>query len=237
MVQTNPLIISGSPRDIPEVRDITLQIQYDKLLAKYYSEADAYRLLQNFFLEHKEYTHAVICPDDLVVDPTYFNVLKWDVEQLNPPYLAGICPLQWGSHQYACGMTPAHEVGPYHYMEDRDIEYERARQKSPILRVMWEGFACAWIRRDVLEKISLRAVSGSMGFDVAFSYDCINHGIPQYVDSAVKLVHLKNKPFQAWSGALDWHAWTPGRIRTIGISHPDRHLEFYEGDNKIKEIK
>ena len=75
MTKINPLLCCPSPRDIREVYEALRETGYDRLYAKYYPEKTAYNLLRDYFLDHTEYTHLVICPDDLIIKKEHIDSL------------------------------------------------------------------------------------------------------------------------------------------------------------------
>jgi hypothetical protein len=194
--------VRPSPRDIPEVLDAHKQIKCHKVWAKYFDEASAYRRLRNFFLYHKEYTHFVICPDDLIVTPEVFEGLRRDMEEQDFPVLAGLCNLNYQDLAkpvvtYSCCLS----VSGLQF-----ITSEYLKTHSGFQKMGHEAFACTWVRRDVLEKIPLNGLNfarmfnedGWMevegrSFDWAFSIDCAKHGIPIHVDLDQKMIHLANR--------------------------------------------
>jgi hypothetical protein len=178
-----PLICSPSPRDIPEVRAAWDTIHCDRYLAKYFDEKQAYEILRDYFLDNKEYTHMVICPDDLVVTKEVFDTLMKNVTMFDFPVLAGICNLDWQQMDtYSC----CQQVSGFQFFKDKDLHGE-------IIRVGHEAFACSWIRRDVIEQIELNGVNEGHHFDWAFSLECAKRMVPIHVDTSAKMLHLKNR--------------------------------------------
>jgi hypothetical protein len=186
-----PLVCSPSPRDIKEVRAAWDTLPHDKFLAKYHDEKTAYKLLRDFFLEHEEYSHMVICPDDLVVTRDVFKSLLNNTIVLDYPVLAGMCNLSW---QQMDTYSFCKKISGFKFVTEKDLPEVRAEQNnSVILRVGHEAFACSWIRRDIVEKIELNGLNEGHHFDWAFSIECAKRNIPLHVDITAKLLHLKNR--------------------------------------------
>jgi len=167
-------------------------IPYDKLYAKYYLEGDAYRLLQEYFLDHTDYNYMVIAPDDLVLNKEGVDLLIKDIEQFEYPALAGICNFSYHDRtRYACG--PSINGGPTsHSLES--LKQEVAKN-GPIIRVGMEAFSCLFIKREILEEhypglIKPMPISS---FDWGFSHACHWKNIPIRVDTRAQFLHLANR--------------------------------------------
>src|SRR6266540_3850211 len=77
----NPLLVIFQPREIPEFLEATNKLKIDKLWMKYFPQEEAYVTARFWFLEHKEYTHFVILPDDLIVKQEHLDMLSNSFEQ------------------------------------------------------------------------------------------------------------------------------------------------------------
>lgn len=191
-MDVKPLICSASPRDMPDVKAEMDKIKCDKLFAKYYEEFDAYKNLRDYFLKHDEYTHMVLCPDDLMVTSEVFNVLKEAIEKFNLRVLSGICNYDYQNQdKYNCWQSLQKGYGLItNYMTQEEMD----RAPGGIIQVQFEGFACTWIRRDVVEEIEFRGVmwedKSLHSFDWQFAVDCATRGIPLYVHKKAKMLHL-----------------------------------------------
>lgn len=187
-----------SPRNIPDVIKWWDQIPYDKLIEKYRMPLDAYTNAKNYFLEHKQYTHLVICPDDLEVTPDAIEQLIDDVEFFGFDVIAGMCNIDEtqpdtyaiqpiGSQVYT-NNHPDCTFGSWYHKEDKPI-----LPKKDIIQVGFAGFTCEMISRRVLEKVSLEGASnGKQGnFDWNFTRECHELGVPIMVDTRVLLYHRR----------------------------------------------
>jgi GT2 family glycosyltransferase len=187
-----PLIVSASPRDIPIVAEELAKIPCDKFLAKYHSELAAYRILKQFFLDHSEYTHMVLCPDDLIVTKRDFIIILTDVIEHNYPVIGGICNMsEQEPNIYAASYGPLPKSKGESTILPWLDEAEISHTIDPIRRVKFDGFACTFIRRDVVEKIDFAPFVLKCCFDLQFSVDLEKRGIPQYVDVRAKMLHLR----------------------------------------------
>lgn len=206
----NTLICSPSPRDISDVKVEMDKVVSDKAFAKYYPEKEAYSLLRDYFLDHKTYTHMVIAPDDLIVTPRAFNTLKTDIMLNDFPVLAGLCNLFYSdiiahtnyllmAKRYAC----AFHMNKQDWLTDESIHAIYKETKDHFFKVEHEGFACTFIRRDVVEQIPFHG-EPTTSFDIAFSRDCMKKGIPIRVNILVRMAHLANRfnRYEKWGRDL-----------------------------------
>lgn len=204
------LISSPSPRRIKQFKqklDI-LNTKYDIFLVKYdFVEINAYKSIRNFFLEHKEYTHLAILPDDLLVDLKHVDKLMADIQEGDYQVISGVCNFactnrrmfnKIGAIEY--GKVDAHErmkkSGRFDYFNDimsreRLEQIKKQLEKKPhrIIRVSHSAFPLTIIRRDVVEQIEFG--SNLMGVDTDFFQKAIKAGIPTYADLDVQTFHLK----------------------------------------------
>lgn len=195
--EMNPLMARPSPRDIPEVKEESDKIKIEKLWVKYYQEKEAYTIIQDYFLDHKQYTHLVIAPDDLVVTREAFDRIRhWSVKY-RLQVIAGICNLSWQERdKFSCCQS----VSGFRFATEEDFDNHRwydGRYRQ-LIEVGHEGFACSCIRRDVFENYNIRLDDGmnddkSAHFDWAFSLKCNKAGIPIYVDKKARMLHLRNR--------------------------------------------
>lgn len=216
-----PLFASPSPRDIPQVIKCHQQLKYDRVYAKYFVERAAYWHLRNFFLQHPEYTHLILIPDDLVFTPDDVEQIYKDLQENDYPILSGICNVNLDSHKDRWSITEnlPHPMRPlqkcddptgdkawygwrwYSWFTDKTIEEEQKRQNSTIIRVPHSGFALQCIRRDVVEAIEFVTDAKDNGLedvetssvDVMFSNTCMFARIPIMVDPRIKMLHLRNQ--------------------------------------------
>lgn len=188
------LIACPSPRDIEIVSEELKKIPCDKFFVKYHHENDAYRLIRDYFLEHREYDgYLIICPDDLIFTKKDYDILLTDVERLNPPAISGICNVT-RDNAYWYSVSDAGNP-EYYYMSWIDIK--KLEEPPPIKKVTFVGFSATWIRRDIIEekKVTFTGMPGGYedrecGFDQRFAIELFKQNIPQYVDCRAKMLHL-----------------------------------------------
>jgi hypothetical protein len=213
----NPLAAVPSPRNVQKTKDALDKIKVDKLWVKYYSEGKAYSIMQNYFLEHEQYTHLVLCADDLIIQPEHFWALAKSVQSDPDKYqvFSGVCNLDIqneNAYQLAvCTKFPPcnprrHSMGyGYAWIDVRghNLGRKNVAQRQPcpvgINLVAFSGFPCMFIARPILERITLRTdyeynlqyrLPGS-SVDTVFCWDCYLNKIPIYADFDVCMLHLR----------------------------------------------
>lgn len=196
----NPLLFSPSPRDIPAVLKLWDDLQYDHLVEKYKKPLDAYQSAKKYFLKHEEYTHLVVCPDDLEVTRDALRILTDDIKLLDyPPVIAGMCNMDENQPEvyniqdtgisYADNKPPA---GKNSWMRRKDLP------KDVIFQVGFAGFACEFINREVMELVSFvgATTDGQGNMDWAFTKECSMLDVPILVDKRVNLWHRRIEQYK-----------------------------------------
>jgi len=206
-MKINPLLCCPSPRDIPEVYEALKGTGYDRLYAKYFPEKTAYTKLREWFLDHEEYTHLVICPDDLVITKEDIDTLIDWLGKMDFPVLSGVCNVDHGANKDLLNITfnlphpvrsdpKRKKVGWRHYHWVHKDE-----PLTPIMPFLFSGFAAMFIRRDVVQRFKFTDDALQNGtpelmtgaIDVMFANVCAISGIPQMVATDVRMNHLKGK--------------------------------------------
>ena len=151
----------------------------------------AYSLLRDYFLNHWEYTHLVLCPDDLLVTNDDFDILINDVKEFDYPVISGICNLTYldkDREKYAASKSiPGYSIKDYVFITKAEIE-EWKRNKEYIQPVKFNGFALSFIRKDVISQFCF---DGNQGLDRVFGINCDNRNIPMYIDIRAECFHIK----------------------------------------------
>lgn len=206
----NPLFFMPSPRNIPEVLESWKNIHHDKFIVKHKPQKEAYAEAKEVFLEHKEYTHLVICPDDLVLTEEEVESLLDDALIEEFRVVDGICNLDesdpdtWSIQPEGCKLTgnkPDVHHGAW-YMTDK-------KPKLPDemwIKVGHSGCACRVINRETFEKLSFTGANNGEGwFDYQMSKELKELGIPIWINTHCKFWHMRNnqKP-QTQNGFSYW---------------------------------
>jgi GT2 family glycosyltransferase len=200
------LFFIPSPRDIPLFKQTVKEILYPKfdvLWLKYYPEIEAYRKARQFFLESdKKYDYFVILPDDLIVNRDGLDILINEIENSGRfyPVLSGICNFSCIKHQSTRTVSAKIVIPdiikdkktliPFldHFITFQELDF----LKDDIFQVLFNGFSCEFIHRNVLEAIEFQTeVIPRGGIDTYFSFDLEKYGIPQYIHKQARFLHLK----------------------------------------------
>lgn len=209
-----PLVFIPSPRDIPEFLEAVDKINLDKYWVKYHRpEILAYQELRRFFLEHTEYTHLIILPDDLIVSADDVDRLIDHVKK-NPELqiVSGFCNIDITDlKDYAniC-IELVSDKRPRDYFWKTFAELEKYCQENKnengLIKVKFSGFPLMIIARQVIEDIAFRNDSESgvsddgCCIDVTFCYDAHLKCYDIYVDPTLRLYHMKiaDGRYQNW---------------------------------------
>lgn len=201
----NPLIALPSPRDLPTIKEAIDRInEYDKLWVKYSPEHITYPIIREQFLKHTEYTHLVICPDDLLIDDkNKLELLLKDARQLGDQVIvSGYCNVDTSENSKYANVTQydvsnARQGRTYQWFTLRQLEENKT--EDFLIEVKFSGFALMVIPRQAIEQIPFRNDSSTGQFDylgccvdVMFCNDAISKGYKIYVDTRVRLQHLKH---------------------------------------------
>lgn len=196
MDNINPLICIPSPRNIQLVKDALDEVKYDKLWFKdNFDELQVYQVFREYFLEHKEYTHFVILPDDLFIDPESIEILINDIKKKDYAVISGICNFNcdaWETYDIDLCIDWANTAGKDYLLANEvpKFQYYSPQGKlKGIKKVAFAGFPVMFIRRDVIEKIPFGSVG--KGIDSFFAVELMKNRIDQYVDFDARNIHLK----------------------------------------------
>ena len=192
----NPLLFIPSPRDIPAVKKLWRLLPYDKFIVKYKPQIEAYREAKKFFLTHKEYTHIVLCPDDLEIDPIGLNMLLEDANSYE--IISGYCNLD-ESHPDIFALQPTGidyspdkprcNYGAW-YMKNKN---PKLPTDSRYFAVGHSGCACCVISRRLFKQLSFHGANGTGWYDWQISKDCYSLGVPLMIDLGVFFWHRRSE--------------------------------------------
>jgi hypothetical protein len=201
-MKINPLVCCLQPRDIPEfIKAVNTQLEFvDKYWIRYHEQPAAYKAMYNFFIEHTEYSHLVILPDDLIPTREGYARLFRDLVQFDYLVISGYCNLDTKDNAHLSNISldhlpPRNPAGKtyddYHFNTIAELEELRDKWNNRILEVKYAGFPMTIIHRYVfMQGINFRYDNGCCP-DVLFGLDIADRNIPQFVDLRVKLKHLK----------------------------------------------
>ena len=176
----NPLIFIPKVRSIPEVINSWKLLPYHILVVENYPEVTAYQYAKRYCLENS-YSHLIICPDDLIINKESFDILKDNMTNLNISNISGITNFSEDNNDILCCKL-------------KQDEWElRCQIPNGIYSSQFTGFACQWIRRDLLPKLSFTgACTGGRGcLDKQFSIDMEDNTV--WVNTEASFIHLSKQ--------------------------------------------
>ena len=186
-----PLLGIFHCREIPEFKEATNKLKIDKLWIKFYPQGEAYDTARTFFLEHKEYTHFVTLPDDLLATQEAIRILADDCWEQPDIIISGWCnntagDTDWTYTDFSFTLPPIQtkEFEPYNFAKIQDI----TTYKRDIIPVPFQGIALTFLPRKVLEEIPFRT---DIPQDLGLAHDLAKKGISQYIDLRARMVHLR----------------------------------------------
>ena len=199
------MLFMPSPRDIPDVKKLWHKLPYDKFIVKYKPQLESYTNGREFFLKHDEYTHLIICPDDLEIHGEGIEQLIEDVEKYDYQTISGICNID-ESQMDTYAIQP---LGSCNYKNNQvAVNYGAwyMKEKKPIIpennifEVGHSGFCCQIISRELMKKVSWRGatrtgINMEGNFDWQFSRDCNKLGVPIMVDKRVFGYHRRTEQY------------------------------------------
>jgi hypothetical protein len=200
-----PLVFIPSPRDLSEFASATKLLPYDKLWVKYYPEIHAYYHARNWFLDHEEYTHLIILPDDLIVKPEHIERLLDDITIEGCDVISGYCkntirqmwnyqgpPEREADSNISLIPPPNPPISgtysQYNFMSIRFIHCLLATNEN-IIKIKYAGFPPTVIDRQIVTEIPFR--SEFCCVDSCFSIDLDKANIDQYCDLRVRTEHME----------------------------------------------
>lgn len=205
-MEIKPLLFSPSPRDIKTVFAHLKETGFPRLYSKYFPEKMAYNLAREWFLKHEEYTHFVICPDDLIVKKEHIESLIQDLEENDYPVLSGVCNVDKAKNKDYLSITE-NLPHPQRMVPERNLVgwrwyswvHKDSKFEMPIMSFPFSGFAAQFIRRDVMKRyrfIDDAKYNGTPdlltgAIDVMFSNTCAIEKLPIMVDTRIRMEHLK----------------------------------------------
>ena len=191
-----------SPRDIPKVKQAWSKLPYDKFIVKYKNQKEAYAEGREFFLSHEEYTHIVICADDLVIKPEDLETLLKHVEI----QLDGLCLLDETSNAYACQPLGCDLSGNQPQMGYGCWFMKGTIPANTFLEVGHSGAVCRVIERELFKKLTFTGGNKDKSgwFDFGMSKEMKSMGIAIRVDTSIIMEHLRTaqKPVNEYGYSL-----------------------------------
>lgn len=136
--------------------------KFDKVFVNYYPSYIARHLIKEYFLNHKEYTHLAILPDDMIPNLNAVDILLNDLSKFDYPFLCGRSHLN-NTEEGRKIVTVSFELarpelknGSHHYNfleEDTPLFAKLLSEPQPII-IKHMGDPFPIIRRDIVEQLS-----------------------------------------------------------------------------------
>ena len=192
-----PLLFMPSPRSIPDVTNSWQYLPYDKYIVKNRLEKQAYQNGRDFFMDHDEYTHLVICPDDIIVDYDSMEILRRDVEEYEFNNICGVGMVDEESTAFCCKPlgTPfdATGVGSYYYKINDKLRDNCEVIPNEITQVGFTGFMIQWLDRELVKKLSFEGgcEDGKGCMDIKMSEEMEKLEIPYIIEPHAFFTHLR----------------------------------------------
>ena len=186
----NPLLCIFHCREIPEFTEATDKLKIDKLWMNFYPQGEAYTKAREWFLEHKEYTHFVILPDDLIANQKALDILSDDATRYY--FISGWCNNTAGDTDnvytdFSFTLPPIQtgQFEPYNFTKIVEVE----NYKVNIIPVLHQGTALTFLPREIVEQIPFRK---DIPPDLGLSHDLFKRGMSQYIDLRARMTHLRH---------------------------------------------
>lgn len=191
----NPLYVYMQPKHLPSVLQQLKNISFlDRLIFKYHPYP-TYSLAREYFLDHPEYTHLILHPNDIIV--TRVNVLQLidDIKKYEYDNISGVSNVDlelYQNHWAFCQELPkiAHE--------ERVFPWVKMDEDKGIRQVKHSGFQLFAMSRRVLKKFDiagdelyLPGVPPGFSTDLVWSHQMAAANIPIYVDTRINMFHLR----------------------------------------------
>jgi len=196
-MEIKPLLVYLQAGDYPEVLEPLKEIPCDKLILKYMAYPWPHDLAREFFLQHEEYTHLIIHPQDLVVTKEDYFKLYNDIRKYNFPVLSGVCNVS--NHGKFKALWSISKKLPSLIHNKRYYEFMPMGEGLGIIDVKFQGFIFCFIKRNVIERTTINGdyifrgaihINGGAAPDLTFCHNCDEIGVKIYVDTNVRMKHL-----------------------------------------------
>ena len=199
----NPLVCFGNVYDNEQVIEGFNNLPCDKLRMDYVKSPKQFLKAQEFFLNHKEYTHFVYLAPDLIINNSQFQALKQNVKD-NKVYgpILNVNKLKYYDKIECCVNLPTLEFFSRQYRwiaaESRIYFLEHNIIE---LKVKYNALAFCFIKRKILENYKFTEIpyavkqkplwEAEQGYavDLAFCHYCDFKEIDLIVNLNIKLKH------------------------------------------------
>ena len=202
-MKINPLWAYWTDRDIYPVTYELTKIPCDQLHIKYFGYPYPHRIAENFFKAHKEYTHLILHPNDLICTVQNYNKLISTMKEFQYPILSGVCNVDLDKYWDYWNITS--NLPDLNYDLRRYNWISKSRYPNMIIEVPFAGFPMMMISREVLEHTNINWLSpqmkgqnkaiweesGGYSNDLAFAHNLNRLVIPIRCDTSNQILHLR----------------------------------------------
>jgi hypothetical protein len=194
----NILVGITKARDIPVFDEAVKLVlpEVDKLYACYYPQVIALEhIIRKYFLEHEQYTHLAILPDDLIVTKESWDYLTGDLERYDYPVICGCCNVDTTTNRDSLNVSLScpyqSGIDVYKWVQMDSAEHQQILNTPQPYPVGFAGFPLTIIRRDIVQQIPFHNDPVGWAQDIAFCNDLINNHIQLYCDFRAQMLHVK----------------------------------------------
>jgi len=180
----------------------------DILHIEYFPHDVAHQKAKEYFLNHKEYTHLLILPDDVIATPNHVHLLIQDAHQLDhDKVICGYCNVDFSNDEVAISTSRMNKIpipGRTDYRFIRITNILAGKYEYPFVKVFFQGNALTLIPRGVVEKLSFKGYTEKIDSlfgkimkrevmqDLQMAFELDQQGIDVVCDLRVLVMHLGN---------------------------------------------
>lgn len=182
------------------------QIPADQLHVNYYPYPENYKVIEEFFESHKEYTHILYVAPDVVLERHGWDCLVKYIKDNDPLVYGPCCNVDTAEYEdcLACCLvlpTLEYETRKYKWLKESQRKDAISRGHD-IIEVKFNA-NLAFIRRDIKDSIKYMSIPyetderpinesrGGYACDLAFCHSLASRDISPLVDLRIKLKHLR----------------------------------------------
>jgi len=191
--------------DYPEIEKDLMKIPADKFITNYMPYPHPHNLAYAFFVQHKEYTHLIVQPQDLHATKEDFTSLIKTVKDTGYDIVSCVCNVEREGHPAFHKWAICKEIPNI----DKNKRYYKwvpeSKKKLGLMQVEFQGMVFCCISRRIVEKIDLKTGTpffkgtihkGTGDFlaapDLTFCHCCKNAGVPIWANTDIRLKHYSN---------------------------------------------
>jgi len=186
----NILTVILSPREIPAVLESWKTVPYPQMWIKGYTELEALNIWRRI-LPSLNFDGYIFCADDVVVNPTAYNLVKYGLNQFD--VASGYCKLFETSELINLSKTPiiaknrfAPDIDDYHFIKQSELA-EGWNETT------FCGFALTGFKHELALKAKFQVNNFSIAqSDFEFSNSVVNMGYKMYAHKDAYIHHLKS---------------------------------------------